>query len=64
MNYQTAIKKLRLTMCLTQSEFGNLFNVSFVTVNRWEAGTHEPTMKIKKQLKKFFKRENIEVEAF
>ena len=51
-------------MCLTQTEFGNLFNVSFVTVNRWEAGTHEPTMKIKKQLKKFFKRENIEVEVF
>lgn len=34
-------------MCLTQTKFGAKFGVSFGTVNRWEAGTHEPTMKIK-----------------
>lgn len=50
MKYSEAIKKLRLRMCLTQAEFAALFNVSFATVNRWEAGSHEPTMKMRQFL--------------
>lgn len=50
MKYNEAIKKVRLKMCLTQTEFGTLFGVTFGTVNRWEAGTHEPTMEIKEDL--------------
>lgn len=63
MKYNEAIKKLMLTMCLTQTKFGAKFGVSFGTVNRWEAGTHEPTMKIKRQLKKHFEKEKIIVKV-
>ena len=48
-------------MCLTQSEFGALFGVTFGTVNRWEAGTFEPTMKIKRMLMAYFEKNGIEV---
>ena len=63
MKYSEAIKKLRLIMCYTQEEFGALFGVSFSTVNRWEAGLHEPTMKIKRKLKEYFDKENIKIEV-
>ena len=49
-------------MCLTQTEFGTLFGVTFGTVNRWEAGTHEPTMKIKRMLMPYLEKYKIEVE--
>lgn len=62
MKYSEAIKKVRLKMCLTQSEFGALFGVTFGTVNRWEAGIFEPTMKIKRMLIPYFEKYNIEVE--
>lgn len=62
MNYSTAIKKLRLKMCLTQTEFGQLFNVTFGTVNRWESGKFSPTMKIKRMLIPYFEKYNIDVE--
>lgn len=38
MRYNEAIKKVRLKMCLTQTEFGDIFGVIFGTVNRWKAG--------------------------
>ena len=60
--YSTAIKKLRLKMCLTQTEFGQLFHVTFGTVNRWESGKFAPTMKIKRMLIPYFEKYNINVE--
>lgn len=62
MKYNEAVKKLRLKMCLTQTEFGELFGVTFGTVNRWEAGTFEPTMKIKRKLKAYLEKYNINLE--
>jgi len=49
-------------MCLTQTEFGQLFNVTFGTVNRWESGKFSPTMKIKRMLIPYFEKYNIDVE--
>lgn len=63
MQYCEAIKKVRLMMCLTQTEFGKLFNVTFGTVNRWESGKHDPTMKIKRQLMPYFDKYGIKVEV-
>lgn len=34
MTYFEAIKKLRNKLILTQTEFGELFGVSFATINR------------------------------
>ena len=50
MKYAEAIKTLRQKMLITQTELANLLGVSFVSVNRWENGVFEPTMKIKREL--------------
>lgn len=63
MVYSEAIKMLRLKMCLTQTEFGKIFDVSFSTVNRWENGKYTPTMKIKRMMIPYFEEYNIEVEV-
>lgn len=51
MNYSELIKKLREKLMLTQTEFADLLGVSFSSVNRWEKGHYEPTMKIKRKIK-------------
>jgi len=62
MTYSDAIKSLRKKMILSQTEFAETLGVSFVSVNRWENGTHEPTIKIKRKLAPLFKEYGIEVD--
>ena len=62
MTYAEAIKKLRSKMLLTQMEFAQFLGVSFASINRWETGRFEPTMKIKRKLAPLFKEHEIEVE--
>ena len=62
MNWAENIKKLRNKMLLTQQELAQLLNVAYVSINRWENGVHEPTMKVKRELMKLFKENKIEVE--
>jgi len=62
MNWGASIKLLRSKMLLTQSELASKLDVSFASVNRWENGEHEPTMKVKRELKKMFIKYGIEVE--
>ena len=61
MNYAEAIKTLRKKMLFTQEELASFINVAFVSINRWENGHCEPTMKAKRKLAQLFKRYNIEV---
>ena len=61
MTYAEAIKKLRNKMILSQMEFANLLGVSFASVNRWETGRYEPTIKVKRKLAPLFKEYGIEV---
>ena len=61
MTYAEAIKKLRSKMLLTQMEFANYLGVSFASINRWETGRFEPTMKIKRKLAPLFNDHGIEV---
>ncbi len=63
MTYSGAIKKLRHKLILTQTEFGELLDVSFATVNRWETGKHEPTTKIKRKIVQLCKENNIKLEV-
>lgn len=51
MDYSNLIKELRNKMLLTQTEFADLLGVSFGSVNRWENGKYEPTIKAKRKLK-------------
>ncbi len=58
-DYGKMIIKLRQKMIFTQTEFAQLLGVSFATVNRWETGKHEPTIKMKRKLKALFKEYEI-----
>ena len=62
MNYAEAIKALRKKMLVTQTELAALLGVAFVSVNRWENGAYEPTMKVKRKLAPLFKKHRIEVD--
>jgi len=44
------VKELRVKLILSQQEFADLLNVSFASINRWETGKHEPTIKIKRKI--------------
>lgn len=54
MDYPRAIKELREKEFLTQEDLAKILGVSFISVNRWENGHFEPTMKIKKKLNALF----------
>ena len=60
MNYPRAIRELREKKFITQEELAQILGVSFISVNRWENGHFEPTMKIKRKLHKLFIDANIE----
>lgn len=62
MTYQEAVKTLRKKMILSQVEFAEKLGVSFATVNRWESGKHDPTIKAKRLLAPYFKKYKIEVD--
>lgn len=62
MNYADAIKLLRKRMLLTQTELAQKVGVAFISINRWENGHCEPTMKVKRKLAPLFKEYGIEVE--
>lgn len=59
MNYSKQIKKLREKLIMSHSEFAQHIGVSFSSVNRWENGKYEPTIKIKRKLKKLFDENKI-----
>lgn len=62
MGYDEAIKTLRKRMLLTQMELADKLGVAFISVNRWERGHCEPTMKAKRKLAPLFKKYGIEVD--
>ena len=62
MTYAENIKKLRDVMFISQGELADILNISVVTVNRWENGKFEPTIKIKRKLNELFLKYKIIVE--
>ena len=62
MNYPEMLKKYREKVLLTQTELAKKLGVSFASVNRWENGLFEPTMKVKRKLRELFKEAGIEEE--
>jgi len=59
MDYSRLVKEYRLKAFITQQEMAEKLGVSFVTVNRWENGHFEPTMKMKRILNEMFIKEGI-----
>lgn len=49
-------------MLLTQTELAMKIGVAFISINRWENGHCEPTMKAKRKLASLFKEYGIEVQ--
>lgn len=62
MDYQRLVKELRVKLILSQQEFANLLNVSFASINRWETGKHEPTIKAKRKIVELCKVNGIKLE--
>lgn len=61
MEYKDAIKALRNKLIISQEELARLLGVSIVSVNRWENGHHEPTIKVKRKIADLLKENDIEV---
>lgn len=60
-DYQKLIINLRRKLILSQTELGKLLGVSFASVNRWEKGHHEPTIKIKREIIKICKKNKVDM---
>ena len=56
------IRSIRESLLLTQEEFAEKLGVSFETVNRWENGHTEPSMRIKRKIRDICKRNGITME--
>ncbi len=62
MDYQRIVKELREKLILSQQEFADLLDVSFASINRWETGKYEPTIKAKRRIVELCKENNINLE--
>lgn len=63
MNWPKIIKAIRAKMFITQTDLAEKIDVSFASVNRWEQGYHEPTMKAKRKLAQICHEIGIDMEA-
>ncbi|MDX9807525.1 MAG: helix-turn-helix transcriptional regulator [Acholeplasma sp.] len=62
MTYAERIKRFREVMLITQQELANILDVSVITVNRWENGKFEPSIKVKRIIRKIFNENGVEIE--
>lgn len=62
MDYAKLVKMLREKLILTQNEFADLLGVNYTSVSRWENGSFEPTIKIKRKIIDLCKKNNIKLE--
>lgn len=60
MSYINVIKELREKMFLTQKEFSKIIGVSYETINRWENGRFNPSMKEKKKIYELCQKYSVE----
>lgn len=59
MDYPKLLKEYREKMFLSQEDLAQKLGISYVTVNRWENGKFEPTIKMKKKLHNMFKKAGL-----
>lgn len=62
MVYSEAFKMLRKKLISSQTEFAKLLGASYATMNRWEFGHSEPTIKSKRKLALYFKKYKIKTD--
>lgn len=60
-DYRKMIVSLRNKLILSQEDFAKLLGVSFASVNRWERGHHEPTIKVKRKIVELCEKQGIQL---
>ncbi|OPZ23501.1 MAG: transcriptional repressor DicA [bacterium ADurb.BinA186] len=61
MAYAELVKELRESLTLSQAEMAELLGVTFATVNRWENGHHEPTIKQRRAIKQLCQKNGVKI---
>lgn len=59
MNFGEQVRRVRLKLHLSQTDFGKLLGVSFTTVSRWENGRTDPSYKAMRSFEAFCKEKAI-----
>lgn len=59
MNYSEQIKRIREDLLVTQTELAEMLGVTFATINRWERGHHEPSIKQKRAIRALCRKKKI-----
>ena len=62
MDYPQLIKTLRGKLLVTQTELAEMLGCTFASVNRWERGHHEPTIKMKRKIVELCRKNKIKVD--
>lgn len=62
MDYSKLIRDLREKLILSQYELAKLLEVSFSSVNRWENGKYEPTIKVKRKIVELCEANHIDLD--
>jgi len=63
MSFSTDIKKIRTSLMLSQTEFGQLLGVDYSSINRWENNKGKPNFKAQKSIALFCKERGIEFDV-
>ena len=61
MDYARLVRSLRDKLLVTQTELAEMLGCTFASVNRWERGHHEPTIKMKRKIVALCKSSGIEL---
>lgn len=64
MDWAQLLKNLRNKLLLSQTEMAELLGVSFASINRWENNHHEPTIKVKRQIKELCKKHKVDFDSY
>lgn len=59
MNYAKTLKALRESLLLSQTDLAKLLGFSYVSVNRWENGANNPSIKAKRKIVELCKKSGI-----
>ncbi len=60
-DYKRIVIALRNKLMVSQEELAKILGVSFASVNRWEKGHYEPTIKVKRKILKLCEENDVEL---
>ncbi len=61
MSFAEKVKFVRTELKLSQEDFAHELGVSFVTINRWENGSYNPSRLAKKAFEDFCEKRTINI---